>query len=83
MKEETKESHSLSLTTTCSSVLYFFREEGWQSGNFTTNLIRAIAAADSNNFQKMLRAFPNYASAVWLAQNDEDGIDFLRSFAQH
>lgn len=62
-------------------VLAHFGRGGYHAGSFTTHLMSALAAADEENFARLATGFPGYAAAVWIAQNDFNGIATLRSIA--
>ncbi|WP_344382983.1 hypothetical protein [Streptomyces thermolineatus] len=62
-------------------VLAHFGHGGYHAGSFTTHLLSALCAADPENFTRLAEAFPGYAAAVHLAQNEPKGIATLRVLA--
>lgn len=52
-----------------------------QPGSFTTALLKAFAAADEDNFDKLAAAFPAYGAAVAAASYDPNGIQHLQTIA--
>lgn len=63
-------------------VLFHFGEGGYRPGAFFEKLIVAIAAADQGNQLRLALGFPDYVTAVQLAQYEGTGIAALRGFAQ-
>jgi len=59
-------------------VLHHFGDEGYPAGSFITDLIALMARADPGNLARLRLAFPDYGSAVWLAQHTDDGMAILR-----
>jgi hypothetical protein len=58
-----------------------FGRAGYPPGGFVSALLDAMCRADSGNFTRLAIGFPGYASAVWAAQNTDDGLDRLREVA--
>ncbi|MEV4174040.1 hypothetical protein [Nonomuraea sp. NPDC049709] len=52
---------------------------GWLAGSFKRTLILAIAQADFVNRARLAMTFPDYAAAVELAQNADDGVVRLQA----
>lgn len=50
-----------------------------RSGSFYTALMKAFFKADSLNFYKLKRGFPEEADAVWKYRNEEEYWDELES----
>lgn len=55
-----------------------FEREGMEPGTFFKLLIQAIQYADLSNRTRLARLWPNYVSAVSMAQYDADGIQTLK-----
>ena len=65
------------------NLLYYYgKPYGWEPGNFTTQLIRLIEAADTGNRLRVLSAFAYAMPAVQIMQHD--GPDVLqRIISEH
>lgn len=55
--------------------------EGVEPSGFITELIRLMCRADHVMLGRLALGFPGYASAVWAAKNDGDGLGRLREIA--
>lgn len=63
------------------NVLWFYdgtATGGWEPGDFTKHLIRAIQHADTTNRLYLSYVYPDLVYAVILATNFEKGLDMLR-----
>lgn len=65
-----------------SHVLWLFAKEGYGAGGFTASLIELMCRSDPGNLARLALGFPGYASAVYAAKQDDDGLDRLRSCGQ-
>lgn len=68
---------------TARNVLFYFgdRENGWEAGSFTTQLMSAIARADELNKQRLSLGFPALVAGMRIAQEWIGGMDALREAA--
>lgn len=62
-------------------VLHYFGAGGCPSGTFTEFLMRALGAADVDNFAKLESVFPELTYAFRLGQYSSDGIPRLMIIA--
>jgi hypothetical protein len=62
-------------------VLFHYGRGGYQAGNFTTQLISTIAAADMQNMARLALGFPGYTAAVIGMQYDRDALAWLTKLA--
>jgi hypothetical protein len=61
-------------------VLWHFKSaKGFEPGSFTQNLMRAFQTADPSSFRRLTEAFPDYGSAMWIAMNNQDGVQNLEA----
>jgi hypothetical protein len=54
---------------------------GWDTGGFTTDLIRTIARADPENRGRLRQAFPGLVAAVEAYSNLDGGVEILQQIA--
>jgi hypothetical protein len=62
-------------------VLFHFGYGGYPAGSFKEQLYRAFAHADTTNFARLGKGFPDEAQAMWLAKFVDGGIETLREYA--
>jgi len=59
-------------------VLNHFGGGGYEPGSFTMSLLEAMVRADPTRFRQLSTLYPEYAAAIVLARNADDGIEILR-----
>lgn len=65
-------------------VLWHFGDEplGQKPGGFVELLLRLMSHADLDNFAKLAREFPDYATAFHAIARTPDGLEWLRDRAK-